>query len=59
MENEASTPPAAAPAARPRAARWWLGGGALAVVLTAFAFVIINFLVDLTYTVLDPRIRYA
>jgi multidrug efflux system membrane fusion protein len=39
MENEASTPPAAAPAARPRAARWWLGGGALAVVLTAFAFV--------------------
>jgi peptide/nickel transport system permease protein len=27
--------------------------------ITAFAFVAINFLVDLTYTVLDPRIRYA
>jgi peptide/nickel transport system permease protein len=27
--------------------------------ITAFAFVVINFLVDLTYTVLDPRIRYA
>jgi peptide/nickel transport system permease protein len=27
--------------------------------ITAFAFVAINFLVDLTYTFLDPRIRYA
>jgi len=27
--------------------------------ITAFAFVVINFLVDLTYTFLDPRIRYA
>ena len=27
--------------------------------LTAFSFVIINLLVDLTYSVLDPRIRYA
>jgi peptide/nickel transport system permease protein len=27
--------------------------------ITAFAFVIINLLVDLTYTFLDPRIRYA
>ena len=27
--------------------------------LTAFAFVVINLLVDLTYTFLDPRIRYA
>ncbi len=27
--------------------------------LTAFAFVVMNFLVDLTYTFLDPRIRYA
>jgi peptide/nickel transport system permease protein len=27
--------------------------------ITAFAFVVINLLVDLTYTVLDPRIRYA
>jgi peptide/nickel transport system permease protein len=27
--------------------------------ITALAFVLINFLVDLTYTVLDPRIRYA
>jgi peptide/nickel transport system permease protein len=27
--------------------------------ITAFAFVVINFLVDLTYTFLDPRIRYS
>ena len=27
--------------------------------LTAFAFVVMNLLVDLTYTFLDPRIRYA
>jgi peptide/nickel transport system permease protein len=27
--------------------------------ITAFAFVVINLLVDLTYTFLDPRIRYA
>jgi peptide/nickel transport system permease protein len=27
--------------------------------ITAFAFVVINLLVDLTYTLLDPRIRYA
>ena len=27
--------------------------------LTALAFVIMNLLVDLTYTFLDPRIRYA
>jgi peptide/nickel transport system permease protein len=27
--------------------------------ITAFAFVFINLIVDLTYTVLDPRIRYA
>lgn len=27
--------------------------------ITALAFVVINFLVDLSYTVLDPRIRYA
>jgi peptide/nickel transport system permease protein len=27
--------------------------------LTAFAFVVINLLVDLTYTFLDPRIRYG
>jgi peptide/nickel transport system permease protein len=27
--------------------------------ITAFAFVVINLMVDLTYTVLDPRIRYA
>jgi peptide/nickel transport system permease protein len=27
--------------------------------LTAIAFVVINLIVDLTYTVLDPRIRYA
>jgi peptide/nickel transport system permease protein len=27
--------------------------------ITALAFVVINLLVDLTYTVLDPRIRYA
>lgn len=27
--------------------------------LTAFAFVVMNLLVDLTYTVLDPRIRYG
>jgi peptide/nickel transport system permease protein len=27
--------------------------------VTAFAFVVINLLVDLTYTFLDPRIRYA
>jgi peptide/nickel transport system permease protein len=27
--------------------------------ITAFAFVFINLLVDLTYTLLDPRIRYA
>jgi peptide/nickel transport system permease protein len=27
--------------------------------VTAFAFVVINLLVDLTYTCLDPRIRYA
>jgi peptide/nickel transport system permease protein len=27
--------------------------------ITAFAFVVINMLVDLTYTFLDPRIRYA
>jgi peptide/nickel transport system permease protein len=27
--------------------------------ITAFAFVGINLLVDLTYTLLDPRIRYA
>src|SRR5207247_1380942 len=27
--------------------------------LTAFAFVVINLIVDLTYTFLDPRIRYA
>jgi peptide/nickel transport system permease protein len=27
--------------------------------ITAFAFVVINFIVDLTYTFLDPRIRYA
>ncbi|HEX7237641.1 MAG TPA: efflux RND transporter periplasmic adaptor subunit [Gammaproteobacteria bacterium] len=38
MDNEASIPPAAAPAARPRAARRWVGGGALAVVLAAFAY---------------------
>src|SRR5262245_16248829 len=38
MENEPSIPPALAPAARPHAARWWLGGGALAVVLTAFVY---------------------
>ena len=39
MENETSIPSVAAPAARPGAARWWLGGGALAVVLTAFVYV--------------------
>jgi membrane fusion protein, multidrug efflux system len=38
MQNEASIPSAAAPAARPGAGRWWLGGGALAVVLTAFVY---------------------
>ena len=27
--------------------------------ITAFAFVVINLIVDLTYTFLDPRIRYA
>jgi peptide/nickel transport system permease protein len=27
--------------------------------ITAFAFVVINLLVDMTYTFLDPRIRYA
>jgi peptide/nickel transport system permease protein len=27
--------------------------------LTALAFVIMNLIVDLTYTFLDPRIRYA
>jgi len=27
--------------------------------ITAFAFVVVNLLVDLTYTLLDPRIRYA
>jgi len=27
--------------------------------VTAFAFVVINLIVDLTYTFLDPRIRYA
>jgi peptide/nickel transport system permease protein len=27
--------------------------------ITAFAFVVMNLLVDLTYTFLDPRIRYA
>jgi ABC-type dipeptide/oligopeptide/nickel transport system permease component len=27
--------------------------------LTALAFVVMNFLVDMTYTFLDPRIRYA
>ena len=27
--------------------------------LTALAFVIMNLVVDLTYTFLDPRIRYA
>jgi peptide/nickel transport system permease protein len=27
--------------------------------ITALAFVIINLIVDLTYTFLDPRIRYA
>src|SRR6267378_516194 len=27
--------------------------------ITAFTFVVINLLVDLTYTLLDPRIRYA
>src|SRR5688572_16926050 len=39
MENETSIPSVAAPAARPGAARWWLGGGALAVVLTALVYV--------------------
>jgi multidrug efflux system membrane fusion protein len=38
MQNEAFIPSAAAPASRPRAGRWWLGLGALAVVLTAFAY---------------------
>ena len=27
--------------------------------ITAFAFVVINLIVDLTYTFLDPRIRYT
>jgi ABC-type dipeptide/oligopeptide/nickel transport system permease component len=27
--------------------------------VTAFAFVVINLLVDLTYSFLDPRIRYG
>ena len=27
--------------------------------ITAFAFVVINLIVDLTYSLLDPRIRYA
>jgi peptide/nickel transport system permease protein len=27
--------------------------------ITALAFVVINLLVDLTYTFLDPRIRYG
>jgi peptide/nickel transport system permease protein len=27
--------------------------------ITAFSFVVINLLVDLTYTFLDPRIRYS
>jgi len=39
MENQTSIAPAAVPAARLRAARWWLGGGALAVALTGFAYV--------------------
>jgi len=38
MDNETSIPSVAAPAARPHAARWWLCGGALAAVLTAFAY---------------------
>jgi multidrug efflux system membrane fusion protein len=38
MENEASIARAAAPAVRPRAARWWLGGGALAAALVAFVY---------------------
>jgi len=38
MENEASIASAAAPAAHTRATRWWLGGGALALVLIAFAY---------------------
>ena len=29
------------------------------VIVLALAFVVINLLVDLTYTFLDPRIRYA
>jgi ABC-type dipeptide/oligopeptide/nickel transport system permease component len=29
------------------------------VVLLAFVFVIVNFVVDLVYVVLDPRIRYS
>ena len=36
-----------------------LVGVAIVALLTAVAFVVINLLVDLTYTFLDPRIRYA
>ena len=36
-----------------------LGAGIAVALITAFAFVVINVIVDLTYTVLDPRIRYA
>src|ERR1044071_8223591 len=38
-ESSAIVPPVAALAARSRAARWWLGGAALAAVLTAFAYI--------------------
>jgi multidrug efflux system membrane fusion protein len=39
QESNVLVSPAAAPVARSRAVRWWLGGGALAVVLTAYAFI--------------------
>ena len=28
------------------------------ILLTSFAYVLINLLIDLAYTLLDPRIRY-
>ena len=40
MENkDFAIPPTAAPVARRRTGRWWLGGAALALVLTAYAYV--------------------
>ena len=34
-------------------------GGAVLALLAAAVFIVINLLVDLMYTVLDPRIRYS